>query len=132
MNLESGVSVIICCYNSAFRIEKTLKNLAFQNINGNFKCEIIVVNNASIDDTEKVVNQVWEECGNPYPLKIYFEVSPGLAFARKCGVKNARYSYSVFCDDDNWLAPDYLSKVFQIFKKSNKKIGVIGGASTPV
>ena len=131
MNLESGVSVIVCCYNSAFRIEKTLISLASQNMSDKFQCEVIIVNNASTDNTEEVVNRVWEECANPYPLKIYFEPSPGLAFARKCGVKNARYSYSVFCDDDNWLAPDYLSKVFQIFE-NNKKIGVIGGASTPV
>ncbi|NJO63953.1 MAG: glycosyltransferase family 2 protein [Richelia sp. RM2_1_2] len=130
MSLEKGITVIICCYNSSTRIEKTLRSLSKQDILSKHECEIIVVNNASTDDTEEVVNQVWEECGNPYPLKIYFEASPGLAFARKCGAKQARYSYGVFCDDDNWLAPDYLSKVFQIFE-NNKKIGVIGGVSTP-
>ncbi len=131
MNLERGISVIICCYNSASRIKTTLRYLALQDIGGKFECEIIVVNNASTDETEAVVNQVWRECDNPYPLKIIFEKTPGLGFARKRGVKESKYSYGVFCDDDNWLAPNYLLRVFNTFE-SNSKIGVIGGASMPV
>ncbi len=131
MTLEHGISVVICCYNSEPRIQATLKHLALQDITGKFECEIIVVNNASTDETEAVVNQVWYECGNPYPLKIIFEENPGLAFARKCGVKEAKFSYGVFCDDDNWLAADYLSRVFEIFETKGK-VGIVGGCSTPV
>lgn len=131
MTLERGISVIICCYNSASRIQTTLRHLAIQDIGGKFECEIIVVNNASTDELEEVVDRVWNESGKPYPLKIVFEKTPGLAFARKCGVQKAKYSYGLFCDDDNWLAPDYLSRVFQTFE-SNDKIGVVGGGSTPV
>jgi glycosyltransferase involved in cell wall biosynthesis len=131
VTLELGISVIICCYNSASRIQTTLRYLALQEISGKFECEIIVVNNASTDDLEEVVNRVWNESGKPYPLKIVFEKTPGVALARKCGVQEAKYSYGVFCDDDNWLAPNYLSQVFNTFE-SNNKIGVVGGASTPV
>ena len=131
MVLERGISVIICCYNSASRIQTTLKHLAVQDISGKFECEIIIVNNDSTDETEAVVNQVWCECGNPYPLKIVFEKTPGLAFARKCGVKEAKYSYGVFCDDDNWLATNYLSRVFEILA-TNDNVGIVGGCSTPV
>jgi glycosyltransferase involved in cell wall biosynthesis len=131
MNLTHGISVIICCYNSSSRIKPTLDHLALQDISEEVSCEIIVVNNASTDDLQTVVEDTWSNCGSPYPLKVVFEPTPGLAFARRCGVQHAKHSYGIFCDDDNWLSPDYLIRVIQIFK-TKPQIGLIGGCSTPV
>lgn len=131
MVLERGISVIICCYNSSSRIKPTLEHLALQDIDEEVPCEIIVVNNASTDDLQVVVEDTWSKCGSPYPLKVVFELTPGLAFARRCGVQQAKYSYGVFCDDDNWLAPSYLTKVAETFD-AKPKVGLVGGCSTPV
>ena len=131
MTLQDGVSVIICCYNSGDRIQSTLQHLAKQSFDKRVPCELIVVNNASTDDLESVVSSSWIEYGSPFPLEIHFEGNPGLAFARRCGVLHSRYTYGVFCDDDNWLAPNYLSKIIKIFD-DNPHIGLVGGCSTPV
>ncbi len=131
VSLKSGVSVIICCYNSATRIQKTLQHLALQILDDQIPCEIIVVNNASTDNLDIVVKDTWLSCGSPFPLKVIFEPTPGLAFARRSGVLSASYTYGVFCDDDNWLSPDYLIKVVNIFN-TKPQMGLIGGCSTPV
>jgi hypothetical protein len=54
---------------------------------------------------------------------------PGLAYARRRGVMEAAYEYIVFCDDDNWLAPDYLSIAREIL--FDPKVGAAGGQAEP-
>ncbi|PSR19084.1 hypothetical protein C8255_04010 [filamentous cyanobacterium CCP3] len=129
--LERGISVIMCCYNSTSRIKPTLEHLASQKLNPEIECEVIIVDNASADNLKTTVDEIWNKCGNPFPLKIVFEPTSGIAFARRRGVECAKYAYGVFCDDDNWLAPNYLLKVIQILD-ANPYIGIVGGCSTPV
>ena len=128
--MKYGVSVIICCYNSVERIRMTLEYLANQEnlYGGNY--ELIVVNNASTDDLEVVVPDIWSNLGSPYLLKIVSEETPGLCFARMRGVKEAQYCYSVFCDDDNWLSKDYLLRISKILD-ARQEIGIVGGSSIP-
>ena len=125
----AGVSVIICCYNSAARLPETLKHLARQVIPSSMAWEVIVVNNASTDDTTEIVRKLWQEAGNPAELRIVDEWKPGLSHAREAGVSNARYELVIFVDDDNWLAADYLKIVSELFSRI-PQIGVLGGEIT--
>ena len=128
--MEYGISVIICCYNSTERIETTLRHLSEQKTTDGIKYEIIIVNNASTDDLEIIVDNIWTRLGSPYLLKIVYEETPGLCFARMRGVREAQYCYGVFCDDDNWLSNDYLLRVSKIFDH-HEEVGVVGGSSIP-
>ncbi len=120
------VSVIICCYNSAFKIEQTLLHLSLQTLNG-INCEIILIDNNSTDNTTDVAKQFWDKHGNPaINLTIVHEPSPGLASARLKGVKNAMFDILLFCDDDNWLDKNYVNNVIEIFN-SNPDVGIAGG-----
>jgi len=78
----------------------------------------------------KVVNQTWSE-ENPYTLKVVPELTPGLMNARIAGLKASAHEICVFCDDDNWLCPNYLKIAYHAFK-SNSGLGVLGGNPTPV
>jgi glycosyltransferase involved in cell wall biosynthesis len=109
-NLSQGISIIICCYNSINRLQPTLHYLAQLIRPDGYELEVLIIDNASTDHTAKFSTEVWEELGSPYPLKVLYESKPGLSFARQCGIKAAQYTLSIFCDDDNWLAPDYLVK----------------------
>lgn len=131
MNLEAGVSVIVCCHNSTARIAETLRHLARQDLRRDVRAEIIVVDNASTDNLEDAVHAVWEECGSPLPLRVALEPREGLAYARMRGVHEASYEYGIFCDDDNWLTADYLSRVWTLLR-SDREIGIVGGCSVPV
>lgn len=129
--LTSGVSIIVCCYNSTERIIPTIERIAKQTAIGSVPMELIIVDNASTDDLSGVVETCWIKFGNPFPIRVITENEPGLSFARKAGVLAAVYECGIFCDDDNWLAADYVARAVDIFK-NHPKVGVIGGASLPV
>lgn len=124
-----GISIIVCCYNSEGRIEKTLEYLSHLNLVS--QTELILVDNNSTDDTSELVLRKWEEFNMPYPLKLVVEEKAGLSNARKKGVEKAKYSYVLFCDDDNYLEKNYLEVGYSTLR-NNPQVGVLFGYSTPV
>jgi glycosyltransferase involved in cell wall biosynthesis len=54
----------------------------------------------------------------------------GLTHARARGIEEARSELLVFCDDDNLLMPDYLSRAVDLFA-THKNLGAAGGKSLP-
>jgi len=126
---DVGISVIICCYNSALRLPKTLQHLRDQIVRNDLEWEIVVVDNASTDDTSIIANQILSAISiDNFSYQLVDEKRPGLSFARLKGVKVAKYEIILFCDDDNWLDPNYLQEAFDIFKV-NPSLGALGGQS---
>jgi glycosyltransferase involved in cell wall biosynthesis len=117
-----GISVIICCYNSEKRIEKTLDFLFAQKNLDKIDWEIIVVDNASKDDTYNIAKKYLSNLN----FNLVKELNPGLFNARKKGYEAAKFDLLLYCDDDNWLNHNYLNTVFSIMS-SNDKIGILGG-----
>lgn len=126
--MEKGLSVIICCYNSAKTIGKTLQHLAHQQVHTLPAWEVVLVDNNCTDDTVNIAKHQWQQDGNPVPLRIVKEPEAGLMYARKHGVNTAQYDLMIFCDDDNFLAPNYLQLSYEVMT-SNEKIGALGGCS---
>jgi glycosyltransferase involved in cell wall biosynthesis len=128
---NTGISVIICCYNSSARIYAALQALAKQKVRQDVSWEVVLVDNASTDNTAAIARNMWETLGTDIDFKITYEAAAGLANARKKGIAESTYSYIIFCDDDNWLYPDYLQTAFNILH-SDKTIGACGGIGLPV
>lgn len=124
MNL--GISIIICCYNSNKRLANTLRHLANQKNIEKINIEILLIDNASNDNTSEIALKEWERFNSEIKLKIYAEPIPGLSNARKKGIKQAKYDYIIFCDDDNWLEENYLSYAYQIMENQTN-IGALCG-----
>lgn len=120
-----NVSIIICCYNSENVIREALKHLALQDSEG-LKYEVILVDNNCTDDTVAIAQNVWNECGSPFPIRIVNESQSGLSYARRAGVLAAQGEVIVFCDDDNHLHPKYVATSHNLLIE-NKEIGVAGG-----
>jgi len=127
-----GVSVIICCYNSASRLPQTLAHLNKQVVPEDFFWEIILVNNASSDNTVEYAKSVWQE-NQPVnaSCRVVDELCPGQMFARKKGAREAKYECLIFCDDDNLLDENYVYLSWQVMGK-DKMIGAAGGQNVPV
>lgn len=126
--MPNGISVIICAHDSAERIPPTLQALA--RCKAEFPVEIILVDNNSSDATAERAKAVWNDCGNArFTFTIIGEPEAGLSYARRAGTRAASFDVILFCDDDNWLAEDYLINAVRIMQ--DPTIGVAGGCSTP-
>lgn len=121
-----GVSVIVCCFNSAPRLPETLQHLAAQQVPAHIGWEIIIVDNASTDNTVQAAQEIWKLCNAPGSFRIVSEKTPGLSAARHKGYMESRYSYLLFCDDDNWLKPDYVHLAFEILEQ-HPDVAIAGG-----
>jgi glycosyltransferase involved in cell wall biosynthesis len=125
---QNGISVLVCTYNGAKRLQETLKYLFKQDFH--LPWEIIVVNNASTDNTNEIVQNT-SNSDNNIPLYLFNEPKSGKINALSLGFKKVKYKYVLICDDDNWLAFDYLSKAYVIME-GNPQIGILGGKSEGV
>ena len=124
--MKDGVSIIICCYNSSLRIEETLRYIAALQING-INCEVILVDNASTDNTADTARSAWQKLGNnKINFHITYQSTPGLTYAREKGIREANYEFLIFCDDDNWLDENYIQNTVKFFR-SDPQIAVLGG-----
>jgi glycosyltransferase involved in cell wall biosynthesis len=124
-----GISVIICCYNSVSRLSDTLTHLIGQKFSG-FGYEIIIVDNASTDDTSVFAKKLLgNQSGIDYT--IVNEPQSGLSFARKKGYAIAKYGFLLYCDDDNWMDENYVQLAFDTML-ANSKIGILGGLGEAV
>lgn len=124
---KPGISVVICCFNSASRLEQTLKHLSLQTDFNDAQWELIVVDNASTDDTLVVAKGIWNNLNKPdVGFKMLHESMPGKSYALKKGIEASAFDYILVCDDDNWLHANYLTKAFHRME-ADPTIGVLGG-----
>jgi glycosyltransferase involved in cell wall biosynthesis len=120
-----GVTVIVCCYNSASRLRETLSHLAAQVVT--CPVEIVLVDNACTDNTVSVARELWTEKNRvDIPLKVVAEPQPGLAHARERGIEAAGYETLILCDDDNWLDREYVQRAFDLMG-TYAETGIAGG-----
>ena len=116
-------TIIICTHNGASRLPPTLQALAALSLRPR---EIVLVDNASSDDSASV-SQYWAERLG-LPLRVVTERRAGLAWARLAGMRAARGSWLCFVDDDNELAVDYL-EVATTRALADPQLGALGGRS---
>jgi glycosyltransferase involved in cell wall biosynthesis len=123
-----GVSLIICTYNGAGRIVKTLEHMLRQEVASHIRWEVIVVDNGSADQTAQMAADTWQSV---IPLKIVPEMRRGITFAREGGIAHAAYEFISFIDDDNWIATNWVNEVYKSFTE-NHAAGMCGGANEAV
>jgi len=129
--MSAGVSVIVCCYNSGQRIAETTRHLREQKVPRNLLWEVIIVNNASTDNTVDVATASWNAGGDTHGrFRVVEEFTPGLSAARKKGVDSAAYDVLIFCDDDNHLDPDYIIQAYQLLAQK-PDVAILGGWVKP-
>lgn len=124
---DINISVIICTFNGARKLEKTLSYLIGQHVSENVSWELILADNNSTDDTVSYCKAFWNQMqsGN-VPLITLHEAKRGKLYALQRAIKAARGEYIVLCDDDNWLSSDYLQKAYELLTKM-PKVAALGG-----
>jgi glycosyltransferase involved in cell wall biosynthesis len=97
------VSVVIPTFNRAHSIKRAIDSVAAQSLRD---FEVIVVDDGSTDDTERVVS----EAGIPQLRIIRHPRNRGAAAARNTGIGAATGTYIAFLDSDDAWHPDKLAR----------------------
>lgn len=124
-----GVSVIICCHNSAQELPPTLKHLATQRVSSEVPWEVVVIDNASTDNTAQVAQEEWLEDA-PALLRVVHEPKLGLINARYRALAEAKYEILSFIDDDNWVCSDWVQTISELMSQ-HPEVGACGGQNIP-
>jgi glycosyltransferase involved in cell wall biosynthesis len=99
------LTVIIPMYNCAPVIVRCMDSIDYQN------CEIIVVNDGSIDNGAEVVEQY---AATHHNVRLINKSNGGVSSARNLGIENAKGKYIVFVDADDYLSRDGLERMIDL------------------
>lgn len=125
-----GLSVVIVSYNGRERLPQTLAHLARQEA-PQLDWELLLIDNNSSDATAAFAEAHWRQLGAPVPLRVLGESQSGTMYARRRGMREARFRYLLYCDDDNWLPPYYLALALAKIK-DRPSVAAVGGKGVPV
>lgn len=108
-------SVVVCSYNRSVYLAKVLNALKNQTLDSS-KFEIILVNNNSTDETEKVCH-TFQKNNSDLNITYFVEKNKGLSYARNTGIKLSKGQWVIFLDDDAEPIADYLNNVSTFLEK---------------
>ena len=109
------VSIIVGAYNAHNTLAKCLTSLVHQTLDD---IEIIVVNDASRDDTWEIM----QRCREQFPDKVIIlnnEQNLGCGGAKNTGLEIAQGEYIGFCDSDDYCASNMFELLYQKAKEKD-------------
>jgi cellulose synthase/poly-beta-1,6-N-acetylglucosamine synthase-like glycosyltransferase len=122
-----GVSIVIPCHNGAPRLPVTLEHLAAQKVSEGTRWEVILVDNASTDETAATASRCWP-VNHRAPLRIVQEPRLGSRYARERGLAEAQFEVVSFVDDDNWVCDSWVQVLTEVMH-AHPEVGLCGGFS---
>lgn len=122
-------SIIICTYNPNLDILQKLLD-ALLMFNNEIQHEVIIVDNNS-SPALKRIEPIQQFLEKKKDSRLIEEITPGLTPARIAGIKNAKYDWLIFFDDDNEPSSDYLINALKVISQ-NPKVGAWGPGNLEV
>lgn len=111
--MDKKISIVVPVYNGEKYISKCLDSL----INQSYKnIEIIIINDGSNDNTEKICNKYKEIDSR---IKVISIENGGVSKARNIGIENATGQFLMFCDSDDYVAKDWCKLLLENYKENN-------------
>jgi glycosyltransferase involved in cell wall biosynthesis len=115
------LSIIICTHNRSSYLGKCLNSLFNQNIRD--RCEVLVIDNASTDQTKKLILTFPQ-------VKYFYEESLGLSHARNRGLKESQGEILAYLDDDALPEKGWGESLYEVFK--DERVSCAGGPIKPI
>ncbi|MEN3015652.1 MAG: glycosyltransferase [bacterium] len=113
------ISVQISTFNRANILEKVLLSLENQTITKDLY-EVIVINDGSTDQTEKLVKELSNKVS--YNLKLINQPNLGLPIARNNGIKNTECEVILFIDDDVLADKNLILEHYKVHRQKEKVV----------
>jgi glycosyltransferase involved in cell wall biosynthesis len=118
------ISVLICTFNRARPLDATLRQFFMQRFEQGYECEVIVVDNASTDETPRVVARYIKE--HPGIVRYCREPRRGQCYARNTAIEAAGGEIVVFTDDDVLVDNEWLNEIRREFIR-DPSLSLLGG-----
>ncbi|MCX7871133.1 MAG: glycosyltransferase family 2 protein [bacterium] len=118
MSKIKDISVVVPAYNEEKYILNSLRSLINQNLVNTISYEIIVVDNASTDNTYKIVKDFidkYKKSNDNITFELIKEDRKGVAFARQTGFSAANSKVIATLDADCIASPLWIRTIFNIF-----------------
>lgn len=111
-------SVVVATYNRSNLFIRALKSVFAQTFPS---FEVLVIDDASTDNTEEVVSGFADS-----RLHYYRQPSNGgVGLARNVGIQQSEGKYIVFVDDDDTIEPSFLDEVYAVFSAESSTVGFL-------
>lgn len=121
---KDGVSIVIPVYNSEKYIARCIDSLLQQKNIEREEMEILLINDGSTDDSEKICLEYQEK--HPEVITLFSQKNAGVGAARNKGVQRANYTYTMFVDNDDYVDEDYCFTFLKEIRETKNTV-VIGG-----
>jgi glycosyltransferase involved in cell wall biosynthesis len=103
-----------------------VRHIAHQAVPRYVPWEFVLIDNGSTDGSADVARSVWTSLEPSGDFRVVNEPVLGLSHARARGFAAAKYEFVIMCDDDNWIADNYLATAYEIMI-GNPRIAALGG-----
>lgn len=118
------LSLVIATYNRAESLITALKSVVEQSAPKE-QWECVVVNNNSTDSTQ----ECFDAFATAHPdvrMRMVNEVRQGLSYARNRGIGESEGEYIAIIDDDERIAPDFISSYISLFDSTPDAVAAGG------
>lgn len=114
------VSIIVPVYNCEKFIEKCLKSI----INQSYEhIEVLVVNDGSTDNGQKIINDI---AGSDSRVYCFCQKNKGAAEARNYALRFAKGDYYLFVDGDDYIGTDYVKAMVDCAVVNHSELVICG------
>lgn len=117
--MKIKVSVIVPVWNVEKYITKCLDSLVAQTLK---EIEIIIVNDGSPDNSQKIIDKYVKKY--PDKIKSFIKDNGGLGSARNLGLEQAKGKYVSFIDSDDYVDKNFAKHMYELAEKDNADVAV--------
>jgi glycosyltransferase involved in cell wall biosynthesis len=128
--MQSLISIVIATRDRGAQLRTCLEALRASALPSGWSAEVIVVDNASTDDTARVVASFQASHGDR-PFHYMMEPHRGKSFAVNRGLSAARGAIVAFVDDDAVVDSRWIVEIVEQFRR-DPELGVLAGRVVPL
>ena len=118
-----SVSVIVPAFNAERTLDATLASIRAQTLP---IWEAVIIDDGSTDATQQIANS-W--CAKDSRFRLLERENGGEGAARNTGIAVALGEWLVFLDSDDWIAPEYIERMFERLGADRQLDGVVCGCA---
>ncbi len=118
-DLQKRLTIVVPVYNRAGTVQRTLRSIERQQLD---QATIILVDNASTDDTMAVLQQWKTAVDGRLDVVVAQEAKPGAAAARNRGLALTDTGWVMFFDSDDEMRPGLIADLMEAIDHSDAQV----------